>query len=182
MGSPRKLKESKVKRFQGELSAAKAMVLADYKGLTVGEMEDLRSKLREAGGHIRVIKNTLAKIALNDLGIESLDGDLGGQVAFVFSDTDAVVGTKVAHEYARKNDKFKLLGGYFDGRRIGIDEVRALALLPSREELRSRTLGVLVAPLMDIVGTLTAPMTEFISTLEARGAKLEKGEKAEAAA
>jgi len=182
MGSLRQLKEKRVERFQSEVAATKAMVLAEYKGLTVGKMEELRGKLKDAGGHIRIVKNTLAKIALHNLGIESLDDDLGGQIAFVFSDRDAVVGTKVAHEFAKRNEKFKLRGGYFDGRRIGIDEVRALAALPTREELQARMVGVLAALLGDFVGTLLASVTDLVGTLQARAAKLEESEPAEAAA
>lgn len=107
MGAPRKIKETKVDHFEGEIKGAKAIVLAEYKGLTVHQLEDLRKTLRDAGGHLRVMKNTLAKVAFHNLGIEDMDIDLGGQVAFVFSDTDPVGGTKVANDFARKNDIFQ---------------------------------------------------------------------------
>ena len=181
MGSPRQAKSERIERFQGEVAAAKTLILADFKGLTVGEMEELRRKLREAGGHVRVIKNTLANVALHNLGIEELDGDLGGQIAFVFSDKDAVVGTKVAHEFARRNERFILRGGYFNGRRIGVEELRALATLPSRRELEAGLVGVLAAPLTEFILTLTASLSEFIATLKARAEKLGEVAEAEAA-
>ena len=175
MESPRDIKRKKVQRFREEFTGAAAVVLAGYKGLTVKEMEDLRMKLREVGSHLRVIKNTLAKMAVHEIGIEGLDGFLEGQVAFVFSNKDAVVGTKTAHEFSKAHDKFKLLAGYFDGKQIGLDEVRALASLPSREELYARLVGTLAAPLMEYVSTLIAPLQELIGTLDARAAKLEEG-------
>ncbi len=174
MKSQRQIKEKKVQRFQAEVSEAKSMVLAEYKGLSVAEIQKLRGKLRKAGAHMRIVKNTLARIALHNLGMETLDGDLGGQIAFVFSDKDAVMGTKVAHEFAKENERFRLLSGWFDGKRIGIDEVTALASLPSRDELHAMLAGTLAAPLMEIVATLIAPLQELIGTLEARAVKLEE--------
>jgi large subunit ribosomal protein L10 len=120
-------------------------------------------------------------VALHNLGIEELDGDLGGQIAFVFSDKDAVVGTKVAHEFARRNERFILRGGYFNGRRIGVEELRALATLPSRRELEAGLVGVLAAPLTEFILTLTASLSEFIATLKARAEKLGEVAEAEAA-
>jgi large subunit ribosomal protein L10 len=148
------------------------MILADYKGLTVYEMEDLRRKVREVGGQVSVIKNTLAKVALNDLEIDALDGDLNGQIAFVFSKADAVVGTKAAFDFSRGKKNFKLVAGFFDGHRLSSEQVLELAKLPSRDELQGRFVGLLIAPITDFVGTLQAPHREFIGTLEARAKKL----------
>jgi large subunit ribosomal protein L10 len=181
MGSPREAKADQIEEFQGEVEAAKTIILAEYKGITVAEMERLRRKLRDAGGHVRIIKNTLAQLALKRLGIAELDDDLGGQIAFVFSDRDAVVGTKVAHEFSQKNERFVLKSGYFDGRRIGVEELRALATLPSREELQARLVGVLGASLVEFVLTLTAPLGEFVATLEAQAERLKEGAEIEAA-
>jgi len=176
MGSPRKIKETKIEKFQNEVKSTRAIVLAEYKGLTVHELEDLRVKLRAAGGHLRVIKNTLARVAFNSLGIEDLNTDLGGQVAFVFSDRDAVLGPKVANDFAKKNEVFKIRSGWFDGKRLSLEEVKSLANLPSKIELQARLVGLLTAPVNEFVVTLCAPIQEFIATLEAKVSKMEKME------
>jgi large subunit ribosomal protein L10 len=173
MGSPRKTKETKIDKFRDEVKSTKAILLAEYKSLTVHELEDLRIKLRDAGGHLRVIKNTLARVAFNSLGIQELNMDLGGQVAFVFSDRDPVLGTKVANEFARQNEVFKIRSGWFDGKRLNLEEVKSLANLPSKSELQARVVGLLSAPLNEFVVTLCAPIQEFIATLEAKVSKME---------
>lgn len=173
MSSPRQIKEEKVARFKRQADASKTIVLADYKGLTVPAMEKLRIKVREVGGHVVVIKNTLAKVALQGIGIEDLDGDLAGQIAFVFSLEDAIGATKIANEFAKANPNFNVVSGYFDGKRITLEEVQQLASMPSRDELRSRFVGILMAPMVDFVGTLTAPLQEFVGTLDAKALKME---------
>ncbi len=174
MKSPRETKAEKISKFKETVSDSKAVVLAVYKGLTVFDMEDLRTKVREAGGQVAIIKNTLAKVALNELGISDLDDDLTGQVAFVFSVKDAVLGTKIAHTFSRDNENLRLVAGYFDGRRISTDEVKALAMMPSRENLQARFVGILLAPMAEFVGTMQAPLQEFIGTLDAKVAKMEE--------
>ena len=176
MGSPRSNKERKINNFQSEVSASKTMLLAQYKGLTVHDLEELRKKLKEVGGHLRVIKNTLARVAFHNLGMEGLDEDLGGQVAFVFSNRDAVVGVKVASDFAKDKEAFILRSGWFDGRRLDLEGVKTLASLPSRAQLQARFVGTLSAPLSDFVVTMMAPIQEFIATLEAKIARMEKAE------
>jgi large subunit ribosomal protein L10 len=173
MGSPRKIKEVKVESFQNDISGARAVLLAEYKGLRVKELEDLRKKLKEVGAHLRVVKNTLARVAFHNIGVEALDNDLGGQVAFVINATDAVAGAKVASAFAKENEGFKLRSGWFDGRRLNLDEVKSLASMPSRKELQARFVGLLKAPLSEFATTLIAPLQEFIGTLEAKAAKME---------
>jgi len=180
MKSPKEIKADKISDFKDHVESSKAIILADYKGLTVNQMETLRTKLREAGGKITVIKNTLAKVALNEMGIDVLDEDLQGQVAFVFSEKDAVAGTKVANEFAKKLGTFNLVSGLFDGNRMSLDEVKALASMPGREELQGLLVGILVAPMADLVGTFQAPYRDFIGTLEAYAGKQEDGSEAAA--
>jgi large subunit ribosomal protein L10 len=182
MGSPRKIKETKIDVFQNEVSESKAIVLAEYKGLTVHEMESLRGKLREVGGQLRVVKNTLAKVAFHNLGIQDLDHDLNGQVAFVFSIKDPVTGTKIANQFSREKEAFKLRSGWFEGKRLNLEEVKNLANLPSKKELQAGFVGLLAAPLTQFVNILTAPLQEFIATLEAKAAKMETAEPAVEAA
>jgi large subunit ribosomal protein L10 len=172
MGSLRKIKETKIQEFQQSASESKAILLAEYKGLTVHQMEDLRHQLREAGGRLQVIKNTLAKIGLGNAGIDGLDDHLKGQLAFVFSTEDAVGGTKAAFEFSRKNPPFILKSGYFDGRVIDIAAIKELANLPGREELQARLVGTLMAPLAEFAGTMSAGLIEFVGTLDAKAVKM----------
>jgi len=172
ISSPRKIKEQKAADFRDRIQDSQAIVLAEYKGLTVSEMEELRGKLREVGSRMSIIKNTLAKVALNEAGISDLDEDLLGQIAFIFSNEDAVSGPKVAADFARAHDVFKLISGHYAGNRLDLDELKALASMPSKEELRSKLVGILMAPLADLVGTLTAPLQELAGTLDAKVAKM----------
>lgn len=174
MSSPQQIKKEKVARFQDQAGKALAIVIADYKGLSVSAMEDLRIKVRETGGNVVIIKNTLAGIALKNLDMEELGLDLSGQIAFIFSTKDAVTGTKAAYEFAKRNTEFKVVSGFFDGRRISLEEVRALAILPTKDELKSMFVAILLAPLVDFAGTLTAPLQEFAGTLDARASKMEE--------
>ncbi len=174
MSSPRQIKKEKVTRFQDQAGKALAIVIADYKGLSVSAMEDLRIKVRETGGNVVIIKNTLADIALKNLGMKDLEQDLSGQIAFIFSTNDAVTGTKAAYEFAKRNTEFKVVSGFFDGRRISLEEVRALAVLPTKDELKSMFVAILLAPMVDLAGTLTAPLQEFVGTLDAKAAKMEE--------
>lgn len=176
MGSPRQIKANKISQFQNEVASAQSIVLAEYKGLTVKELQDLRIKLREVGAHLRVIKNTLARVAFHNLGIDAMDKDLGGQVAFVVSTQDPISGTKVASDFARRNELFVLRSGWFNGQRLTLEEVKALASMPSRDELRARFVGLLSAPVNDFVCTLMAPLQEFLATLQAKASKMEKPE------
>jgi large subunit ribosomal protein L10 len=175
MGSPRKIKETKIELFQNTVNESKAIVLAEYKGLTVHELESLRGKLREVGSQLRVVKNTLAKVAFHNLGINELDPDLNGQIAFVFSKADAVTGTKVANQFSKEKEAFKLRSGWFQGKRLNLEEIKSLANLPSKKELQAAFVGLLAAPVNQFVLTLTAPLSEFIATLEARAAKIDTG-------
>ena len=172
----RERKAEKINTFKEHLEHSQAVVIADYKGLTVKQMEELRAKLRGAGGSVSVIKNTLARVALNDIGIDTLDADLQGQVAFVFSEKDAVAGTKVASDFAKAQKQFNIVSGLFDGRRLTLDQVKELAALPGRHELQGKLVGILIAPLADMVGTFQAPFREFIGTLEAYAKKNDQGE------
>ena len=174
MKSPREIKADKVQNFKEHFEASKAIIITDYKGLTVEAMEELRLKLREAGGRVAVIKNTLAKVALNEAGIDVLDGDLSGQVAFVFSEEDAVAGTKVAHQFAKSQKNFKIVSGLLDGKRMDIAEVKTLAMMPGRKELQGTLVGIFLAPMVDLVGTFEAPYRDFIGTLDSYAKKLEE--------
>lgn len=137
-----------------KIKAAKAMVFADYRGLTVEQDTELRSALRKAGVEYKVVKNTLTRIAVNENGLEGLDEILNGPTAMAVSDSDPVAPAKVLSEYAKKFDKLEIKAGVVEGKVIDLNGVKALAELPPRE--------VLIA---QVLGTLNAPITGFVTVL-----------------
>ncbi|MFC3750468.1 50S ribosomal protein L10 [Paenibacillus sp. GCM10012306] len=129
-------------KFKGSVTT----VVADYRGLNVSQVTELRKQLREAGVDFQVLKNTLLRRATAAAELTELDEVLTGPTAIAFSETDAVAPAKILNEFAKKNDALKLKGGVVEGRVIDADQIKALAELPSREGLLSMLLSVLQAP------------------------------------
>ncbi|MGG3284021.1 50S ribosomal protein L10 [Paenibacillus solani] len=121
-------------------------VVADYRGLNVAQVTELRKQLREAGVEFQVLKNSLLRRATAAAELSDLDEVLTGPTAVAFSSNDAVAAAKILNDFAKKNDALKLKGGVVEGRVIGESEIKALAELPSREGLLSMLLSVLQAP------------------------------------
>jgi large subunit ribosomal protein L10 len=149
-----------------------SVVVARYKGMTVAQMSDLRRKMGDAGAKFKVIKNRLAKIAL--------DSAAGGAAADLFLEPtgiafgqDPTVAAKVAFDYARTNDKFVIVGGLLGRQALDADGVKALAAIPSMEELRSKLMGVLLAPGSKFARQLNAPAQSLARVLQAYKEKQE---------
>ncbi len=148
------------------------VVVCHYTGLTVAEMQDLRSKMREAGASVRVAKNRLAKIALEGTEFKELDQFLTGQTVLAYSD-DPVAPAKVVDEYAKKNEKLVILGGVMSGSVMDVAGVKSLAAMPSREELLGSIAAMLGAPASNLASAIGAPASNIagiLSTLEERDA------------
>lgn len=126
---------------------AKAIVLIDYKGLTVSQVSELRKQYREAGAVYKVYKNRLMKIAFESLGIKFQDADLEGSTAVAFSSTDAVVPAKIAVDGTTKFKLMQVKAGYCEGKYQTKDEVIALSRIPSKEVLVAQLLGLLTSPM-----------------------------------
>lgn len=124
-----------------------ATVLTDYRGLTVAQVTELRKQLREAGVEYRVLKNTLLRRATAATDFTDLDEHLTGPTAVAFSKEDAVAPAKIIAEFAKKNNALEIKGGIVEGQVVGVDQIKALADLPSREGLLSMLLSVLQAPM-----------------------------------
>ncbi|PIB95894.1 50S ribosomal protein L10 [Caulobacter sp. X] len=164
-------KQESIESLKSVFNDAGAVVVTHYMGLTVAEMTDLRLRLRKEGAAIKVVKNTLA--------LKALDGKLGdkgeklftGPVAIAYG-PDAVSAAKVAVAYAKENDKFKLVGGVLDQTNV-LDEagVRALATLPSLDELRGKLIGLIQAPATKIAGVLQAPAGQLARVFNAYATK-----------
>ncbi len=163
-------KQEKVDAMHRTFQAAEMVVVAHQNGLTVAESTDLRRKMRAAGASFRVTKNRLARIALKGTRYENLD-DLFKGPTVVATAADPVAVAKVAVDYARTNDKLRLLGGGLGERRLDTASVEALAKLPPLTELRARLLGMLQTPASRIVGVLQAPGGQIARVLKAHAEK-----------
>jgi large subunit ribosomal protein L10 len=133
-----------------------SVVVAHYAGLTVAQMNDLRSKMRAAGGTVKVAKNRLAVIALQGTESESMQALFKGQTLIAYSD-DPVAAPKVASDFAKTNDNLVILGGAMGSTALDADGVKALAALPSLDELRARIIGMITTPATRIAQIVNAP-------------------------
>ncbi|MGG4478500.1 50S ribosomal protein L10 [Paenibacillus illinoisensis] len=139
-------KQESVDAVTAKLRENATTVVVDYRGLNVAQVTELRKQLREAGIEFQVLKNTLLRRATAAAELTELDSVLTGPTAIAFSAEDAVAPAKILNDFAKKNDALELKGAVVEGRVIGVEEVKALAELPSREGLLSMLLSVLQAP------------------------------------
>ncbi|MDR0515046.1 MAG: 50S ribosomal protein L10 [Coriobacteriaceae bacterium] len=148
-------------QLKEELQGVNALWVVDYRGLTVKQLQSLRAAIREADASIKVYKNTLMHIALNDLGLPSLDQVLEGPSAFVFAGEDPVASAKALKTFAKTNKNLAIKGGMMDGAFLDATQVEAVASLPSREELIAKLLGTISNPMVKVVRVLNGPMEAF---------------------
>jgi len=146
---------------------AACIVVSRYSGLNVAQMGDVRKRMRGAGATFKVTKNRLTKLALKDTGFESLGDFLTGPTAIAYG-KDPVAVAKTAVDYARSNEKFVVVGGAMAGRRLDADGVKALASLPSLDQLRGKLIGLVQAPATKLAGLLQAPAGQLARLLAAR--------------
>jgi len=161
-------KQQLVAELTEKLKTAKASFLADYRGLTVEEVNDLRGKLRDAAGtEYRVVKNTLLKLAMKETDAAQLTELLSGPTAIAIAQGDVVAPAKALSEYAKSNDKFELKGAVLEGQLIDLAGIKALADLPSREVLLSQVLSSINAPATNFVCVLSAVPRSLVQVLSA---------------
>jgi len=175
-------KAATVADLTARLKASSTAVLADYRGMTVGQMRDLRTKLRGGGIEMVVVKNTLARRAAKAAGYEPLSAELIGPIAMLFAVDDVSAPARILNDYIRANRKMVIKAGLLEGQLIKADAVTELADLPSREILLSRLLGAMQAPLSNLASVLQAPLTKFARTLDAVRTQKESQSPAAAAA
>lgn len=149
-------KQAIVAQITERLQGAQAGVLADYRGLTVAQDTELRTKLREANVDYTVLKNTLVRFAANQVGMEELDPILHGPTALATSTDDVVAPAKVLVDFAKENDALEIKAGFVDGKVISADEVKVYAAIPSKDVLIARVLGSLQSPISALARTLQA--------------------------
>lgn len=169
-------KEAVVAEVQGKFARAAGVVFADYRGLNVAEVTELRKKLRESGVEYRVVKNTLSSLAARQAEISGLDAILSGPTALAFGYQDPVAPAKVLAEFAKTHKNLEIKGGLLNGAVIGSNAVEALAELPSREQLLSRALGSMTSPMVTFARLLNAPVQNLAYAVEAlRKSRTEAG-------
>lgn len=163
----RKLKEKKVEEIKAELQKAKAIVLTDYRGLVVAEINKLRRMLKEEGVQYKVVKNTLTRLAVRELDLGGLEPYLQGPTAVAYGYDDPVVPVKLLVKFARGNEHLKIKGGVLEKNILNEKELRQIAGLPSKDVLLSKTLACFQAPLAGMLNVLQGNMRNLIYVLEA---------------
>jgi large subunit ribosomal protein L10 len=160
-------KAEAVEILERDMSRATVAVLAEYRGLTAGQMNRLRRAVRDADGRCRVAKNTLAKRSIGSSRYQGLEGHLVGPVALIIGFGDPVAMAKVAVKFADELPQLKLMAGVLDGEVLPVAEVEALAKLPPREVLLGQLLGLLQAPATQLLRTLNEPAARLARVIDA---------------
>jgi large subunit ribosomal protein L10 len=178
----RQQKERQVAELAERLRSAETLIVADYRGLTMTQIDELRTKLLEQGARFTVVKNTLTRRAAEEAGSDALLALLDGPtaIAFLESDGDPVAVAKALQDAARESQVLAVRGGVLQGRSITSEDVAELAKLPPLDVLRGQVLGAVTAPLTAIVGLFTAPLQDLVGLIDARIEQLQaQGESAE---
>ena len=173
------MKKSDKERVVGELTerlkSSATLIVADYRGLTMPQIDALRGELLQHGARFAVVKNTLTRRAAEDAGVEPLLALLEGPtaIAFLESDGDPVAAAKAIATAARQTQVLVVRGGMMEGRALTGDDVENLAKLPPADVLRGQLVGALAAPMATVVGLFNAPLRDLVGVLQARIEQLE---------
>jgi len=173
---PRPEKVKVVEEMADHFSQTGTVFVADYAGLTVADITDLRAQLRKAGSSMRVAKNTLLRLAAKQAGKPELVEHLTGPTAVAYGGPDAVATAKVMHDFYTRLERPKIRMFMVESRPYGSKDLKAIASLPSREVLLAQVIGAIEAPMSNLVFTLDAIIREFVGTVDAIERK--KGEAA----
>ena len=160
-------KKDFVSNLKNEISNASSIIVAEYSGLTVNESEDLRKQMRENGAKFKVTKNRLTKLAINETQFKDISDLFKGPTAIAYS-SDPVAPAKVAVDFEKKLEKFKIVGGGYNGEKIDKDKINFLAKLPSLDELRGKLIGLISAPAQKIVSIAIEPGSQIARLLNAK--------------
>src|SRR5215471_3614826 len=169
-------KERIVGELAQRLKSSPNLLVADYRGLTMPEIDELRTKLLETGARFAVVKNTLTRLAAEQAGVQALLDLIDGPtaIAFIEADGDAAAAAKVLNDTARTRDVLVIRGGLLEGDTVGDAEIKQLATLPPADVVRAQLAGAVAAPLTTIVGLFTAPLRDLVNMLDARIKQLEE--------
>lgn len=182
MAISKERKEELVTQYKELIGNSRALILADYGGMSVKRMEGLRAKVRDANGAFYVTKNTLLKIALEETGQPVPDELLLGQVATGFALGEVPSLAKALVDFAKEEDNLKLKGGIMEGEMLSTDQVESLASLPSLDELRAQIIGLINGPAQNIAGVIAGGVRQVVNVLDAYARSEETAAEAEPAA
>ncbi|MFA5536672.1 MAG: 50S ribosomal protein L10 [Bacillota bacterium] len=166
MNKQRQKKEQIVQEIKTKLEASPSVVLADYRGLNVGQVTAMRAELRNENIEFKVLKNSLINLAAQEIGIDGLDVYLEGPTAVAFAKDDPTAPAKILVKYARQFKALELKGGVVEGKTVDLEAIKALAELPSREELLAQVLRGMQAPLSGFASVLSGTLRNFVYVLE----------------
>lgn len=172
MALTRDQKSAQLADLKDKLKSAQSVIFANYIGLTVSEVSELRRKLRAAGAEMKVAKKTLMRIAATEQGLPMPEENvLTGPVACIFSDKDPISGAQVAHDFAKTHKQVAFLGGFFEGKLLSQADAMTLATIPSRQILLATFAGMLQAPLRGFASIINAPLSGFARALSEKAKK-----------
>jgi large subunit ribosomal protein L10 len=177
-------KERIVSELAERLKSSQNLLVADYRGLSMPEIDELRSKLLETGARFSVVKNTLTRLAAEEAGVKQLLDLIDGPTAIAFIDAegDPAAAAKILNDTARAHDVLVIRGGLLEGDTVSDVEIKRLATLPPADVVRAQFAGAVAAPLTTIVGLFTAPLRDLVNVLDARITQLqEQGDHADSA-
>jgi len=163
----RKQKEEIVKNLTEEIKAAKAVVFSDFKGLEVKDMTSLKKELKKEGASFKVAKKNLINIALKNTGADLDVKKMEGQIAVSASSEDETAVAKIISKFSKKNENLKILGGLLGVKEMSAEEIKALAKLPSKEELLAKLVGSLSSPLNGFMNVLQGNQRSLVQALKA---------------
>lgn len=164
---PKESKVATVAAIKEKFIGSGGVIMADYRGLTVKEMQELRARLRESGGEMKIYKNTLTEIAVRELALPSMDAFLTGPTAFVFTPADPVGSAKVLADFSVGHPALQIKGGFVQNAIIDAASVKAIAALPSRNELIAKLMGTMLNPVRNFMSMANGPASAFTRVIKA---------------
>ena len=169
----RSAKNDFVNHMKDELKNSSSIVVAHYSGLSVNETDSLRKEMRDCGAKFKVTKNRLTKLALSETQYKEIADLFAGPTAIAYS-SDPIAPAKVAVNFAKKSDKFKIIGGAYDGQKIDLEKINFLASLPSLDEIRGKIIGLIMAPAQKIASVVAEPGGQLARLMSTRQKQLEE--------
>jgi len=164
---PNNEKQTTVAEIKEMINGSEAIIMTDYRGLTVKEISELRRNLRAVGGEMRVYKNRLTEIALREMALPEMDELLTGPTAFVFVGEDPVAPAKALSDFAKKHQALEVKGGFVQNQLLDAAGIKAIASLPSREELIAKLMGVTLNPIRGFMAMANAPAGALARVIKA---------------
>jgi len=166
-------KKEFVQKLKDEIDSSSSVIVAHYSGLTVAESQELRSEMRNSGAKFKVTKNRLAKLAIEQTQFKDIVDLFTGPTAIAYSD-DPIAPAKVAVNFDKKFENFKVIGGGYDGEKINLDKINFLATLPSMDQLRGKIVGLISAPAQKVATLIKEPSAQLARLIGAQEKSLEK--------